>query len=61
MGDEPKIRIICTKENPFVPPRKDNEIWEHKDAYDKFPDCESTIVTYHCPNCDMDFDIDFAD
>ena len=60
MSNESKTRKVCTKESPFVPPRKDNEIWEHKDAYEKFPEYDFNIVTYHCPNCGIDFDIDMS-
>jgi len=54
------IRKICTKDHPFTPPLEDNEIWEHEDAYEKFPESDLCIVTFHCPNCGIDFDIDMS-
>ncbi|MDP1688675.1 MAG: hypothetical protein Q8L47_00910 [bacterium] len=50
----------CTKENPFVPPLKDDEIWMHEDAYDKNPEHEFTTVIFYCPNCGIDILVDMS-
>ncbi len=60
MSGKRKIKKICTKDNPFVPPLKDDEWWDHKDAYEKFPDHEFRIAIFHCPNCGIDIDIDVS-
>ena len=49
---------VCTKDNPFVPPLKDDEWWKHQDAYEKFPEYEFSIVIFHCPHCGIDIHID---
>lgn len=59
MSDERKIKK-CTKDHPFVPPPKDNEFWLHEDAYNKFPESDFIIATFHCPNCGIDFDVDMG-
>ncbi len=51
---------ICTKENPFVPPLLDEDIWLHEDVYEKFPDHEFTVVIFHCPNCGIDIPVDMS-
>lgn len=56
-----KIRKECTKDNPFVPPLKDDEWWYHADAHVKYPeDLEIGVrfLTFHCPTCGIDFEID---
>ncbi|KKT81625.1 MAG: hypothetical protein A3B99_00580 [Candidatus Yanofskybacteria bacterium RIFCSPHIGHO2_02_FULL_44_12b] len=60
MGRERKIRKFCTKDHPFIPPLKDDEIWEHVDAFDKFPERDLAIVTFHCPNCGIDIHVDMS-
>lgn len=60
MATERTVRKICTKDSLFTPPLKDDEIWEHQDAYEKFPEYDFSIVTFHCPNCGIDFDIDMS-
>jgi hypothetical protein len=52
---------VCTKKNPFVPPLKYGVYWTHKDAKEKYPEHDFSIVVYHCPNCGIDFEIDWGD
>ncbi len=52
---------VCTKKKPFVPPLKDGVHWTHKDAYEKFPDHDFSIVVFHCPNCGIDIDVDMSE
>jgi len=50
---------ICTKENPFVAPLKENEGWMHPNAYQTDPpDYDGSLFNFHCPNCNLDFTID---
>ncbi len=58
MGTQQMVKRICTKEHPFVPPLKDNEVWTHEGLYEKFPEDESRIMILHCPNCGTDIDED---
>ncbi len=58
MGSEQKIKKVCTKDNPFVPPLKNNEQWEHPDLYDAFPEHEFRVVVFHCPHCGIDIPVD---
>ncbi len=55
------IKIICTKANPFVPPLKDDEVWTHLDAYEKFPEDDLGVVVFYCPNCGIDILIDMSE
>ena len=58
MSDQRPVKKVCTKENPFVPPLKDDEIWTHQNLEDKYPDSISPIVVFHCPNCGVDIEVD---
>jgi hypothetical protein len=55
------LEKVCTKKKPFVPPLKEGVWWTHKDAYEKYPEHDFSIVVYHCPNCGTDFEIDWGD
>ncbi len=53
-----KIKNICNKEHPFVPPIKENEYWEHTDAYQTDPEYDGNFPFFHCPNCGINFTAD---
>ena len=61
MNNQRTIKRTCTKDSPFVPPLKDDELWMHQDAYEKFPDLDSRIIVFHCPNCGINIEIDMGD
>lgn len=61
MSGKRTVWKTCTKEHPFIPPLKDDEIWDHIDAYEKNTEHESRIVIVHCPNCGIDINMDLAD
>ena len=52
---------FCTKEQPCNPaaPETAKEYWIHVDAVETCPEYEGEIVAYHCPNCGLNFDVDF--
>ncbi len=60
MSDERTVKKICTKENPMVPPPKNDEIWTHEGLEDKYPESDSSIVIFHCPNCGEDIPVDMS-
>jgi len=54
-----KNQKICTKENPFVAPIKEDGCWMHPDANQTDPpDYDGSLFNFHCPNCNLDFTID---
>jgi len=58
MSKKRTVKKVCTKDYPFVPPRKDDEHWIHPDVYDKNPESDSSIAIFHCPNCGIDIEVD---
>ena len=55
-----KTKLLCTKEHPFSGGEvKADEYWEHVDANEVVPEYEGEVVVYHCPNCGLDFTIDY--
>lgn len=60
LAEREKNRRVCTKKNPLVPPAKENEHWDHIDAYQTDPsDYDGSFPCFHCPNCGLDFTMDF--
>lgn len=60
ISEREKNKRICTKENPFVPSKKENEFWEHLGAYQTDPsDYDGSFPNFHCPNCGIDFTLDW--
>ena len=54
------IKKLCTNEHPFPGGEaKTGEYWEHVDAYETDPNYEGEVILYHCPNCGIDFTIDW--
>lgn len=60
-SDEKTIKLECTKEHPFVPPRMYGEIWMHVDVEEKHPEMDGEIVIFHCPNCGVDITVDYRE
>lgn len=60
MAKREKNKRVCTKKNPFIPPAKENESWEHVDAFQTDPpEYDGSFPNFHCPNCGFDFTMDF--
>ena len=54
------VKKLCTKEHPFPGGEvKPGEYWEHVDAEEAVPEYDGEVVAYHCPNCGIDFTIDY--
>lgn len=60
-SDPKTIKLTCTKEHPFVPPRMYGEIWMHEDVVEKHPEYDGEIVIFHCPNCGIDITVDYRE
>ena len=55
-----KLKRLCTKDYPFPGGKvQPGEYWEHVDAQEAVPDYDGEVVAYHCPNCGIDFTIDW--
>jgi hypothetical protein len=51
----------CTKESPRVASSADpRDHWIHVDAEETNPEWEGEVVAYHCPNCGLDFSVDYT-
>lgn len=57
--------MICTKESPYQrdSPEAWSEPWQHPDAVEiKERDIDySVYVTYKCPHCGLEFEIELPD
>lgn len=49
----------CTAEHPWPPGSDPSEYWIHVDAVETMPEWEGEVIPYHCPNCGLDFDVDY--
>lgn len=50
---------FCTKERPCPADVDPSEYWIHVGAEESVPEWDGDIVPYHCPNCGLDFEVDF--
>lgn len=49
----------CIKDAPYPVPGNPQEYVIHVDAVEIDPDCDGEIIPFHCPNCGLDFDVDY--
>lgn len=49
----------CLKTHPRPADAPSSDYWVHVDAVDINPEWEGDVVPYHCPNCGLDFEVEY--